>query len=84
LNIRTTPKQEKLIQLGAELRGTSVSAFILESACLQAEHAIADKQASKLNEKSWQAFMRALDRPPQIKPALRKLFSEPSILEQQG
>jgi uncharacterized protein (DUF1778 family) len=81
MNIRTTPRQEKLIELGAELRGTNVSNFVVESACVQAEHAIADKRSFHLNEKDWQAFMRALDAPPQSKPALRKLFSQSSVLE---
>ena len=81
LNIRTTPRQEKLIELGAELQGTNVSAFVVDSACLQAEHAIADKCSFRLDEKAWQQFIRALDRPPQSKPALRKLLSQPSVLE---
>ena len=84
LNIRTTPKQGHLIRLGAELRGTNVSAFVVESACLQAQHALADKRSFDLGEKQWQIFLRALDRPPQAKPALRKLFTQPSVLERRG
>ena len=29
----------------------------------------------------WKAFLRALDSPPVIKPQLKKLFSEASVLE---
>ena len=43
LNIRATERQEKLIRTGAETRGVSVTDFILESACLQAEHILADR-----------------------------------------
>ena len=81
LNIRTTPRQEKLIELGAELHGINVSSFVVESACLQAEQAIADKRSFQLNEKDWREFMKALDAPPKSKPALRKLLSEPSVLD---
>ncbi len=81
LNLRATPRQEKLIERGAELRGTNVSAFVIQSACLEAEHAIADTRSFQLNEKQWAVFLAALDRPARTKPALRKLFSQPSVLE---
>ena len=83
LNIRTTPKQQRLIQLAAELRGTNLSAFVLESACVQAEHAIADKRTFEVSAEDWQVFMRKLDRPAQSRPALRKLLSQPSVLERE-
>jgi uncharacterized protein (DUF1778 family) len=31
----------------------------------------------------WKAFVAALERPAQVKPRLRRLFSEPSVLERQ-
>jgi uncharacterized protein (DUF1778 family) len=34
-----------------------------------------------LSDKQWKAFTEALDRPAQVKPRLRKLLAEPSILE---
>jgi len=81
LNLRTTASQEKLIRLAAELRGTNVSSFVLESACLQAEHALADKRHFALRSSDWQRFVRALDRPAREKPALRRLLQGRSILE---
>lgn len=81
LNIRATPRQEKLIRLGAEQRGVTITDFIVESACLQAEHALADKRTFELSAKDWDRFVELLERPPQDKPELRKLLSEPSVLE---
>jgi uncharacterized protein (DUF1778 family) len=82
LNLRATARQAKLIRLGADLRGTNVSSFVLESACMQAEQALADRRAFALGAADWQRFMRALDRPSREKPALRSLLERPSVLEE--
>jgi uncharacterized protein (DUF1778 family) len=34
-----------------------------------------------LNDEQWQAFQAALDAPPQEKPRLRRLLTEPSVFE---
>jgi len=81
LNVRATKKQARLIRLGARETQSNISNFILESACLRAQHALASKQRFELDAKAWAEFMAALDKPPQKKPNLRKLLSEPSILE---
>ena len=80
-NLRATNSQEKLIRVVAELEGRSVTDFILESACKQAEQMLAEQQHFLLSESQWKAFTKALDRPVQDKPRLRNLLSEPSILE---
>ena len=79
INLRATDRQEKLIRTGAETRGVSLTDFILESACLQAEHVLADKREFLASPKQWQAFVEALDRPAQVKPELARLFSEASV-----
>ena len=75
INLRATNHQEKLIRTGAETSGVSVTDFILESACLQAEHVLADKYEFAATPKQWKAFVEALDRPAQVKPELARLFS---------
>lgn len=82
LNFRATERQERLIRTGAETRGVSVTDFILESACLQAEHALADKREFVVSQKQWQAFLEALDRPPRVNLKLARLFSNPVVLPQ--
>ena len=76
INLRATDRQEKLIRTGAQTSGVSVTDFILDSACLQAEHVLADKREFVANSKQWQAFVEALDRPGRVKPELARLFSE--------
>jgi uncharacterized protein (DUF1778 family) len=75
INLRATPRQEKLIRTGAETRGVSLTDFILESACLQAEHALADKREFVASPKQWQLFLRELDRPARVNPEPAQLFS---------
>jgi uncharacterized protein (DUF1778 family) len=75
INLRATGHQEKLIRTGAETTGVSVTDFILESACLQAEHVLADKREFAASPKQWKSFVDALDRPARVKPELARLFS---------
>jgi uncharacterized protein (DUF1778 family) len=76
INLRATGHQEKLIRTGAETTGVSVTDFILESACLQAEHVLADKREFAASPRQWKAFIEALDRPARVKPELARLFAE--------
>ena len=78
INLRATGRQEKLIRTGAETSGLSVTDFILDSACLQAEHLLADKREFIASPQQWKAFIEALDRPARVKPELVRLFSETS------
>jgi uncharacterized protein (DUF1778 family) len=84
LNIRASEEQENLIRQGAQEHGESLTDFMLRTACAEAEHALADKAHYALPPDKWAAFLRALDRPPVLKPQLQKLFSEASVLEQRG
>jgi len=77
LNIRATAHQERLIRTGAKTTGVSVTDFILQSACMQAEHALMDKRQFVVSPKQWQAFVEALDRPAKVKPQLARLFLQP-------
>lgn len=81
INLRATSVQESLIRIAAEKRGLSLTDFVLESACARAEETIADQVHFVLSPKQWKEFTAALDRPASVKPRLRKLLTEPSILE---
>jgi uncharacterized protein (DUF1778 family) len=74
LNLRATERQARLIRTGAASRGVSVTDFILESACLQAEHALADRREFIISPQRWQEFLEALDRPARVNPQLAQLF----------
>jgi len=81
INLRATDRQEKLIRTGAETTGLSMTDFILDSACLQAEHVLADKREFVVSPKQWKVFVAALDRPAKIKPELARLFSDAGVLD---
>lgn len=81
INFRATSSQAKLIERAAEETGSNVSAFVLESACLRAEEALASKRHFEITSAQWEKFTAALDREPQQKPKLRKLMTEKSALE---
>lgn len=75
INLRATHSQERLIRTGADFSGVTMTEFILKSACLQAEHVLADRRDFAVSPKQWQAFLDILDRPARAKPELARLFS---------
>lgn len=77
INLRATVPQERLIRTGAQSAGVSMTEFVLNSACLQAEHVLADKREFVASPKQWQAFLEALDRPTRFIPELARLFEDP-------
>jgi len=82
LNLRASQQQEDLMRRGAQERGESLTDFVIRSACAEAEQTLADQRRFTLNAEQWEAFVAALDRPVQLKPRLRRLFKEPSVLEE--
>ena len=81
INLRATPRQERLIRVAAGHQGLNVTDFILKSACEKAEQTLSDQSRFVLNEKQWKAFIEALDRPPRVIPQIKELFSTPSVAE---
>ncbi len=81
LNVRVSESEARLIRLGAERRGVNVTNFVLESACVRAEQAIADARTFSLSAKDWKKFTEALDRPARVNPNLKKLLARPTVLD---
>lgn len=81
VNFRITPRERALIRAAARVRDVKEARYLVESACKQAEMDLADRRHFTLTAKKMEAFLTALDRPVQKKPRLRRLLSEPSILE---
>jgi uncharacterized protein (DUF1778 family) len=54
---------------------------MLESACETAEQVLLDQRFFMLEADRWNAFLAALDRPPEVKPRLRELLSRPAPWE---
>lgn len=81
LNIRTSKSEKKLLETAAARQDTTVSDFVLESARSRAEAILAEERNFELSPDRWKAFVSALDRPVEPKPRLKKLLTEPSVLE---
>ena len=77
LNVRVAPRDDALLRREAELLGESVSTFVVKSARERAERLVADRTCFVLDQSEWSDFCAALDRPADIKPALRELFERP-------
>ncbi|HVN20305.1 MAG TPA: DUF1778 domain-containing protein [Dongiaceae bacterium] len=82
LNVRLTEREVRLIRLGAEQRGLNVTDFVLESACTRAEQELSEARRFELTASAWQKFTAALDKPAKSKPRLKRLFSQPSVLDE--
>ncbi|WP_299438211.1 DUF1778 domain-containing protein [uncultured Rhodospira sp.] len=76
INLRASQGQRALIDQAAEALGKTRSEFMLDSACRDAETVLQDRKLFTLVEDRFQAFLDALDAPPQDNPALRRLLTE--------
>jgi uncharacterized protein (DUF1778 family) len=81
LALRVDGAQAKLIRSAAEAAGKSVTDFVLETASAAAEQALADRRQFVVPAKAWKRFLELLDKPTGRKPRLRRLFSEPTVLD---
>lgn len=82
LNFRLNPLQDSLIRRAAVVTQKSVSEFVLQSACIAAEHAILDQRLFLLDEENWNKFQEELERPAVVKPGLKRLLEEESPWDQ--
>ena len=82
LDLRLTPGAKQTLQRAAAAAQRSVTEFVLESALARAAETLADRQSFQLDQDRWEAFVNALDAPPQAHPRLELLLREPSLVEQ--
>jgi uncharacterized protein (DUF1778 family) len=82
LNFRISDEQEDLLRRGASAKGQSVSEFIIASACSVAECELAEENEFSLPPDRWKLFLEALDKPAAANSALRRLLTEPSVIEE--
>jgi len=79
--LRASHEERELIARASELTSTTVSDFVLRASLARAEDVLADRREFLLPPDRWNAFVELLDRPVAEKPRLRRLLSEPSILD---
>lgn len=80
-SIRATARQKELIARAAARRSQSISEFVLENSIAAAEGLELDNASFVLSPEKYRKFVAALDEPPRPNAALRKLFSEPSLID---
>jgi len=81
IDVRATPSMKRLLQEAAQTANKSVSEFLLESALTAAAEALADRRLFVLDKDQWNAFVAALDAPPQPRPRLERLLREPGVFD---
>jgi uncharacterized protein (DUF1778 family) len=81
INARVSEAEEALLRKGARRKGQTVTEFVVESACAVAELELAEQKEFALPPVQWEAFLAALDKPTEPNPALRRLLTEPSVIE---
>jgi uncharacterized protein (DUF1778 family) len=81
LDLRLSRAAKQTLQAAARASRKSVSQFVLDTALSEAEERLADRRVFTLDNKSWEAFIAALDAPPRRHPRLERLFREPSVLD---
>jgi uncharacterized protein (DUF1778 family) len=82
LSLRLTPHQDAVLRRAAEARGESANDFVLRHAVEAAEMELADRRAFVADDDAWTELQEMLSREPALPPAMIKLLSNPSVLEQ--
>lgn len=81
IDVRASSQVKQLLQEAARACHKNVSEFLLDAGVTAAAQALADRRQFILDEAQWQAFQKALDRPTQSKPRLKKLLNKPGVLD---
>jgi uncharacterized protein (DUF1778 family) len=76
-NLRISPADDVLFREAAATLGESVSEFLVEGGRERAEMVLADRTEFVLGQDAWKAFVAALDRDAEVKPAVLKLMHRP-------
>jgi uncharacterized protein (DUF1778 family) len=83
LGLRATPLQEQLLKEAALLRHQSLTDFILDSACLAAEHTLLNQRLFMVSNEEYQNILNLLDDDtPTENTGLTDLFSRQAPWEQ--
>lgn len=78
-DFRVASETDRLVRQAAETADRTLTDFVVDAAVVEAERVLADRTHFVLDAEQWDRFVELLDRPPQDKPGLEKLFSKPSV-----
>lgn len=74
INLRTSPEVKALIERAASMMGATVSSFMLQNSTDMARRVLAQQEAITLSDRDRDAFLKALDNPPEPTQALIDLM----------
>jgi len=74
IELRARPEIKSVIERAAQLRHTTISAYLLESALQKAKADLRETETLLLNEDDRDRFFALISSPPQPNAALRSLF----------
>lgn len=78
LGLRVTPEQEAILHGTPDVAHKSLTDFILESACQDAEQALLDQRLFMVSGRQFDALVEPLDRSAEDNAGLRDLFPKPA------
>ena len=81
IDVRASAAVKQLLQEAARACHKNVSEFLLEAGITAANQALANRCHFGLDNAQWEMFQQALDRPVQSKPRLKKLLTQPGVLD---
>lgn len=79
--LRATVREREMLYQASRVRDSTLSEFVLGAATAEAQQVLADRTRFELAPEEWDRFVELLDRPPVDKPRLRRLLTEPSVLD---
>ena len=74
INLRTSQELKDLIERAASMMGATVSSFMLQSSADVARRVLAQQEVMTLSDRDRDAFLTALDNPPEPNQALIDLM----------
>jgi len=81
IDVRASTAVKQLLQEAARTCHKNVSEFLLEAGITAANQALANRRHFGLDNVQWEMFQQVLDRPVQSKPRLKKLLTQPGVLD---
>lgn len=80
-DFRVAPDADRVVREAAEATHRTLTDFVVEAATVEAERVLADRTRFVLDAERWERFGELLERSPQDRPGLEKLFSAPNVFE---
>lgn len=77
INLRTSLEVKNLIERAAAMTGATVSSFMLQNASEMARRVLGQQEIITLSDRDRDAFLKALDNPPEPTQALIDLMRLP-------